>query len=270
MLVDCHAHIYPPEFTDIPTILANAKSFSISAIINVPESLPTAHTVLSLSHLHPLLHPSLGLHPVQPATASTPAHSITLADLPPILSLIQSHSSELTSIGECGLDFSPHVLALTPHIPPSDLKLIQQRVFAAHITASVDLNIPLNVHSRQAGHYAVDMVVASGARALFHAFDGKAGYAMRAVRAGNLVSVAPSVVRSEGLSKLVKAVPIESLVLESDSPALAAVQGEMNQPSEIRVACEAVAQIKGMRFEDVERITTENALRFFPNLKLVE
>ncbi|KAI9100612.1 hypothetical protein DFS34DRAFT_592498 [Phlyctochytrium arcticum] len=272
-LVDCHAHIYPPQFpaASLPQLLLYARKVGVAAIITVPEGIAQVPTVLDLADRFPLIQPCIGLHPVQsqpdPADASkTVSRSVTLQDLEPIVTAIRANAEQLVAVGECGLDFSRHVL--DPAYNPPDAKSVQQQVFAAQIALAMEMGLPLNVHARQAGHYAIDMMVEAGATGVMHAFDGKVGGALKGVEAGLIFSVAPNVIRNEHLRKLVKAIPITSLVLETDSPALGPEPDVPNVPANLLISCQQVAQIKGLSVEEVARITTQNALRVFPRLKL--
>ena len=103
-----------------------------------------------------------------------------------------------------------------------------------------------------------------------HAFDGKARYAVEAAqRHGYYFSVPPSVVRSTStqLHSVVKLLPPERLLLESDALALAPQPRERNEPANILVACQFIAQLRGVSFKEMARLTTDNARRLFTNLK---
>ncbi|KAJ3015186.1 putative deoxyribonuclease tatdn3 [Thoreauomyces humboldtii] len=254
ILIDCHAHIYPsPSIpsTIIPTLLSTAHASGVRAILNVSESPTDALAILHLASLHPILNPCIGLHPVCPMTHA----SVTLDDLQPTLDLIRANRDRIVAIGECGLDFSPHVLATTTtDVSIEDQKEVQRTVFRAQISMARELGLPLNVHSRNAGRHAVDEVVRHGGgqvRALFHCFDGRTVHALRAVEDGHSLSVPAHVERNDHMRRLVRAVPIEALVLETDSPALSPNKDDVNEPANVVVACRAVADIKGLTVQDM-------------------
>ncbi|KAJ3161789.1 putative deoxyribonuclease tatdn3 [Geranomyces michiganensis] len=257
--IDCHAHLCPPAFPSAAAVIAEAQSAGVCAILNVSESLADCPHVLA--NAHPLLRPCIGLHPVQPNTGK----SVTLADLPDILALINASAARVTAVGEVGLDFSPHVLSASPtsHV---EQKAVQREVFIAQARLAASLGLPVNVHSRQAGHYAIAAMVEAGAGGLLHAFDGKVSHALKGVQNGYLFSVAPNVVRSEHLRKLVKAIPLDHLVLETDSPALGPIAGVPNVPANVRIACEELAKLKQISMEEAADITTANAIKCFPRL----
>lgn len=85
--------------------------------------------------------------------------------------------------------------------------------------------------------------------------------------AGYHFSVPPSVVRSPHMQKLVAGLPLECLVFETDSPALAAEKGGINEPANVAISCREVARLKGISFEEAAAITTQNACNLFPRLR---
>ena len=94
-------------------------------------------------------------------------------------------------------------------------------IFSGFIDLALELDLPLNVHSRSAGRHTVRLLLERGARkVLLHAFDGKASSALAAVEAGYFFSIPPSVVRSRQKQKLLKQLPVSCLLVETDSPVL--------------------------------------------------
>ncbi|MFW6181765.1 MAG: TatD family hydrolase, partial [Spirochaetota bacterium] len=123
---------------------------------------------------------------------------------------------------------------------------------------------PLNVHSRSAGRHAVALLLEERARRVqMHAFDGKVSAALQGVEAGFLFSVPPSVVRSRQKQKLARALPLDALLLESDSPVLGPVPGERNEPANLLIAADAVAGLRGLPRERVLEAAAENATRLY-------
>jgi len=96
-----------------------------------------------------------------------------------------------------------------------------------------------------------------------HAFDGKPSYAKRGVKEGMLFSIPTSVWRSRQKQKLASAIPLENLVLETDSPVLSPQKGTVNEPANIIYAARKVAEIKGIEVDEVAEITTANARTFY-------
>lgn len=274
-MFDAHCHLYVPQFSqdEIRQLSADAASVGVRAIVTVPESIDDMHEVLRLAAENHMIAPCAGLHPVQPAHTDGAPYSgqrcVSMSDLPAALDFIRQHADDLVAVGEVmlevGLDFSPHVLN-----GDEGLKEVQRAVFGAQIDLANNLGLPLNVHSRSAGHHAIDLLLERQVQqaVLLHAFDGRAVHALRAIERCPHVyfSVPPSIVRSPQKQKLVAALPLDRLLLETDAPALGPTRGERNRPSNITAARDAVSGIKGVAPGEVERATTANALRAFPRL----
>ncbi len=128
----------------------------------------------------------------------------------------------------------------------------EREVFERLIDLSLELGLPLNVHSRSAGREVIGLLLARGARRVqMHAFDGRATTALPAVEAGFYFSVPPSVVHSQQKRKLVRALPLDRLLLETDSPVLGPVPGARNEPANVLAAAGEIASIKGLATEEV-------------------
>ena len=256
--MDCHCHWYPPEFS-----LEEIYSLPdhVQGIIVVPETLKTSELVLTMRH--PRVWPCAGLHPLHPDDQGG-IRSVTINDWTPMESFIRSHHTHLVALGECGLDYSRHHFDSLETLESA--KASQMHVFKSHIQLSKELDLPLNVHSRNAGHYAVDALIESQAKGLLHAFDGNIKHALKAASHGLYFSIPPSIVRNPGFQKLAREIPLDFLVLESDAPALPPVKGERNHPRNISISCQSIASAKNLNLATVYQITTENAQKLFPKL----
>jgi TatD DNase family protein len=247
-LFDAHAHMYASVFAaDLGKVLERAAANGVQAVLTVSETLAEAERILALSERYPLLKPCAGLYP-------TILDREAAADM---LAFIRQHQDCLAAIGEVGLDYWK--------VQEAADREIQRDILAQHIAVSNELGLPLNVHSRSAGRHAIAWLCDHGARrVLLHAFDGKASAAQAGVEAGYFFSIPPSIVRSPQKQKLVRHLPLDRLLLESDSPVLGPVKGERNEPCNVRLACEQIATIKGLAVEAVAHATTDNARRLFP------
>jgi len=187
--------------------------------------------------------------------------SVTKEEVQPILQFIQIHHKELVAIGECGLDFSPFAVS-TPQ-----QKEDQRFVLAEQIKLAKEYELPLNVHSRSAGRPTIDCLKENGAKnVLLHAFDGSAKVVRVGIECGYHFSIPTSVVRQPQTQQLVELVPLDKMLLESDSPALHPIKGPnlRNEPKNLEISLKEVARIKKISIEAVATITTANAKRLFP------
>jgi TatD DNase family protein len=172
---------------------------------------------------------------------------------------VRAHRRDIAAIGEVGLDYW--------WVKDAGRRRAQRALLEEMAALSRELDLPLNVHSRSAGHYTLDLLLAAGAeKVLMHAFDGKASHAVRAAESGYLFSVPPSVVRSDQKQKLVRRLPLDSLALESDSPVLGPERDRRNEPANLTLTRDHIAHLHGVAAERVEEVTTANARRLFPRL----
>lgn len=173
---------------------------------------------------------------------------------------MEQYADRICAIGEVGLDFQPRITAESIH------KDTQRNVLKTQVELANKYDLPLNVHSRSAGKPTIAALKEFGAKSvLLHAFDGRPSTAMEGVKEGYFFSIPPSIVRSDQL-KLVKQLPMENIVLETDCPGLGPVKGERNEPANVQISCDYIARVKNMTPQDVKRITTQNALKLFPKL----
>lgn len=261
-MIDCHAHLASTEFdADRDAVRLRAAAAGVTAVLVVGEDRADNARVLRVIAEAPAagarMLPCLGLHPDRFAD-DRPLPGRPEVDA--VIAQIRANAEQLAAIGEVGLDFW--------WVKDPVRRRAQQDLLEEMAALSLELDLPLNVHSRSAGHYTVDLLLAAGARrVLMHAFDGKAVHAVRAAEAGYRFSVPPSVVRSEQKQKLVRRLPLESLLLESDSPVLGPDRDARNEPANLRFAQNFIAAAHGVAAERVEEVTDANARGLFPTLQ---
>jgi TatD DNase family protein len=247
-LVDVHAHLCAPEFAeDLPAVLEAAAAAGVARVLAVGESLEDARRNLDLAGRFPMVRACAGLYPTILDEAAADA----------MVAFIRDRRDRLVGIGEVGLD---HWV-----VKDEAERDAQRRIFARFVALADELDLPLNVHSRSAGRAAIQLLRERGARrVLLHAFDGKASSAQEGVAAGYYFSIPPSVVRSPQKQKLVRALPLDRLLVETDSPVLGPDPTRRNEPQNAAVACRAIAELKGVPADEVARTTTANARTLFP------
>ncbi|KAI7848785.1 hypothetical protein BDC45DRAFT_298796 [Circinella umbellata] len=285
-MIDVHAHInlenFPLSNSTIindgtktkkyfSDLLATAKSANVNRIVSVSENIHDVHHVLELAEQsHGLIKPGVGLHPVQRLDANDPRErSVTLKDLDQFEPILKEYITKKTlcCVGEIGLDFSRHIITTNTNnegISEEDLKNVQRQVFRRQVELAIEADLPVNVHSRSAGHHALEILYGCKAkRVIMHAFDGRPAHAKKAVEIGYYFSVPPSIIRSPHFQKLVTVIPLSNLLLESDSPALGPEKGIDNEPANITLSAQEIARIKNISIEEVIKQTTLNAQSLF-------
>lgn len=246
-MIDVHAHLTSPEFADdLADVLARAGSAGVKAVFTAGENHADNLKVLQACAAYPMLKPCLGHYPSNP----------DMMEALKTVELIRASRERLIAISEVGLDFRI--------AEDSSAREAQREIFSLFIDLAVELSLPLVVHSRSAGHHAIELLASRGAsRVCMHAFDGKAGYALTGVGQGFYFSIPPSVARSPQKRKLVSAIPLERILLETDSPVLGRDADVRNEPAFLVQAAEVIAEIKGVGLSEVLRVTCENTVRLF-------
>lgn len=248
--VDTHTHLGDAIFdADREQVLDRARAAGVGAIVVVGESLEDARRNLELADLYPdLLRPAAGLFPTR----------LDRGEGEQIEELLRGEASRWIAVGEVGLDYWK--------VQEEGERELQRELFSRFIALALELDLPLNVHSRSAGRQTIELLLSKGARRVqMHAFDGRAAKALPAVEAGYYFSVPPSIERSAQKQKLVKRLPLSCLLLETDSPVLGPSPDERNEPANLRRSALAVAELHGVSEREVLEVTTNNAVQLYGN-----
>ena len=254
-MIDCHTHLTDTAFsTDREAVLDRAWVAGVRRIAIVGQDLAENQGVLAAAGADPERYlPFLGLHPDRFADHR---ERVSAAEQAAILEQIRQNAPRLTGIGEVGLDYW---VCKEPEGQEA-----QRAAFTELVRLGMALDLPLNVHSRSAGRHTLDLLLELGARrVLMHAFDGKASYALKGVEAGFVFSIPPSIVRSPQKQKLVRALPLASLALETDSPVLGPEPGVRNEPANVSLSLQAIADIKGVSRQDAAAVIWDTSCRLF-------
>lgn len=247
-LTDTHAHLCSPDFdADRAEVLARARAAGVTSVVAVGETLEDAHRNLELADAFPDL--------VRPAAGLFPTH-LDLEQTEALIGWIREHRDRLVAIGEVGLDHW--------QVKDEEDRDLQREILGRFVELSLELDLPLNVHSRAAGRATVEFLLERGARRVqMHAFDGKPGKAQPGAEAGFFFSVPPSVVRSRQKQKLVRFLPLDRLLVETDSPVLGPDRESRNEPANAAVSLRAIAEIKGLSEDQVAEAVVENTRRLY-------
>lgn len=250
LLIDSHSHFDAAEFdADREAVHARALAAGIGMQIVPAVDAAGWPKLKQVCAAHAGLHPAYGLHPMY-VEAHRPEHLRALRDW--------IERERPVALGECGLDY--FVEGLDAHA--------QQLYFDGQLRLARDFDLPVIVHARR----AVDAVIASirrigGLRGVVHSFSGSAEQAAQLHRLGFLLGIGGPVTfeRANRLRGIVASMPLEQLLLETDSPDQpgAARRGERNEPAHLVEVLDVVAQLRGMPRETLAAETTENAERMF-------
>ncbi len=250
MLIDIHAHLEMEDFNkDRNDVIRRAKDSGIGYILNAGSDLEGCRKAVELSASDPIIYASVGIHPheVKDIENNTYDEIRRLA-----------REIKVVAYGEIGLDYH---YDLSP-------REIQRRCFREQIEIAKELKLPIIVHSREARDDTLNILDEADAKkvgGIMHCFSGDIDMAKMAISMGFYISIAGPVTfkKADGLRDMVKKIPIENLLTETDSPYLAPepFRGKRNEPSYLRYTAETIAVLAGLTFEDVGRVTSYNAMK---------
>lgn len=250
-IVDSHCHInFEPLAEDLEGLLLRAQANDVSHMLCVSVNLEDFPQVLDLACKHPFIFASVGVHPCYTDCEEPSADRlIALADDPRIV-----------AIGETGLDYFRN---------EGDLSWQRER-FARHIEAARRCHKPLIIHTRDAASDTMAMLKEQGAEepgGVMHCFAEDWRTAEKALDIGFYISFSGIVTfrNAEQLREVARRVPLDRILVETDSPYLAPVpvRGKTNEPSYVRHTAAFIAELRGMSLEQVAAITTANFFTLF-------
>jgi TatD DNase family protein len=261
-LIDTHCHLEMEAFDpDRDEVIRRARNAGIEAMITIGSDLKGNIGGLEISRRYDFIYSAVGFHPhdakdfteeifSQIKTWATPPH-------PPPGKGGQG-GSKVVAIGEIGLDY---------HYDHSRRE-IQREVFMKQLLLAKETDLPAIIHSREAKKDTVDIIHESGVNnGVFHCFSGDMEMAKEVMRLGFHISIAGPVTfkNASKLREIVKTIPDNYLLIETDSPYLAPepFRGKRNEPSYVVHTAKAVAELRGVSLDDLSRITTLNAKRLF-------
>lgn len=258
MLVDHHCHLDRREFqNDLDGVVVRAKAAGVEVLVNISTRIRRLSEVQAIVERFDNVYGSVGTHPHY-------AHEEL--DIPVAEIIRLSQHPKIVAIGEAGLDYY-HKYS-TP--------AAQAQGFRNHITAARETGLPLEIHTRDADHDTIAILEDEHNRngafpAVLHCFTGGRGLAMRAVDLGLYVSLSGviSFKKSEVLRDIAREIPLDRLLVETDAPFLAPepYRGKQNEPAYIVHTAEALAETRGIPFEDIAKATTENFFRLYSKAK---
>lgn len=249
-LFDSHAHLNGNRlFNEVAEITTRATENQVKYILNVGYDLETCKRAVEIGDKYPNQYAAVGIHPNNAKSYNDEIEEI-LEEL--------AANPKVVAIGEAGLDYHHD---LSP-------KGVQKEVFLRQIALARKLDKPIVIHDREAHQDVMDILKAEKlTQVVMHCFSGSAEMAIECVKLGWYVSLAGPVTfrNAKKPVEVAKVVPLDRLLIETDSPYLApqAVRGQRNEPSYVRYVAEKIAEVKGISLEEVAEHTTANAKKIF-------
>ena len=247
-MIDTHAHINVVEYeNDVEEVIINAYAKNVLGMLVVGIDIETSLKAIALSKKYNNLFPTAGVHP----------NEVDKFDLRKLESII--NSNKIYAIGECGIDL---------FWTKENLKK-QIQVFDKHIELAVMYDLPIIVHTRDAFYevYSRLLPYKGKIRGVFHCFSGSVEQAKKALDLGFYLGIGGMVTFGKFVEfkDIVKRVNIKRLLLETDCPYLAPTpfRGKRNEPAYLEYTIAEIAAIKNLSIEEVDEVTTKNAIELF-------
>lgn len=250
MLFDSHAHLDDHKFdADRDEIIAALKKSGISYVVNIGADLESSENSVNLADKYDFIYAAVGVHPYDAETVDD-ALTEKLKSM--------AENKKVVAIGESGLDY---------HYEDAD-KEIQKKAFIKHIKLANELDLPIIVHNRDAHKDMMDILAEhKPENAIIHCYSGSAEMAKELVKMGYYISFSGTVTfkNAKKVQQAAEVVPLDRLLIETDCPYLCPEpeRGSRNDPSKIRFTAQKLAEIKGVTFEEIAKVTTENAKRVY-------
>jgi len=250
--IDTHAHLdILPLAEDQPGAISRAEKAGVRQIITIGIDLASSKKSLGLAQQFPQVYAAVGIHPHDAKGASDEVYK-ELLELAGI--------SNVVAWGEIGLDF-------VKEYSPRD---IQRDAFRQQIQMAGQVDLPIIIHNRDAHIETVEILreeAAGALRGVMHCFSGDTKVAKQVLDLGFFISVTGIITfpKAEVVKDVVRYVPLERLLIETDSPFLSPVpyRGKPNEPARVVHVAEEIARIKEMPLEEVARCTSANARDLF-------
>ena len=248
MFTDTHCHLSKDDYENVDEIIERAKENNVDRLIICGCDKKGIVEALEIANNYPNVYLELGFHPSETSTT-------TDEDINWLKELIKSNN-KVVAIGEIGLDYYWE----------KDNKEEQKKLFIKQIELSKELNLPVVIHSRDSFQDTYDILKEANVKGDIHCFSGSLENAKRYTSLGFFLGIGGVLTfKNTNLRDTLKEIPMEYILLETDSPYLAPVpfRGEQNEPKNVKIVAETLSNIKEITLEEVSKITENNIKRLF-------
>ena len=251
-MIDSHCHLdHEPLFENIDNIIKRSKEIGIQKLLTISTTFESFDKIKDIVNKDPMIYGTFGIHPHETETDIVSKETLVKT---------VKKSKKIIGIGESGLDF----------FYSHSNKERQIESFKAHIEASIELKMPIIIHSRNAEDKTFDILNSyknKGLKILMHCFTGSYSFSKKLLSLDAFFSASGIITfkNSIDLQNTFKKIPTNKLLVETDSPFLAPVpmRGKKNEPSYIKYTLEKLSTIKMISSEELGAITTNNFNKLF-------
>lgn len=253
-MIDSHCHLdHEPLFENINQVINSCKKIGLTKLLTICTTIDSFDKIKKLVVIDPIIFGTFGIHPHETKNDKV--------DKKTIINSIQKNK-KIIGIGETGLDFFYN------HSDKNE----QIESFKIHIEAAIELNIPIIIHSRNAEHETFEILNNYNndkLKILMHCYTGSLEFSKKLLDLDAFFSASGIITfkNSTNLQDTFKTIPLNKLMVETDSPYLAPVplRGKTNEPSFVKYTLDKLSLLKNVHYEEMMKITTNNFNRLFFN-----
>ncbi len=254
MIADSHCHLdYPNLYNELDDVVNRAIKNDVKLLLTICTTVESFKRIKLIVDKYKNIYGTFGIHPHETKNFKNMTDTLIIG--------YKNESKKIIGIGETGLDY---------YYNHSD-KNIQKKIFAQHIEAAKELDIPLIVHSRDAEIDTFDILKSymknSKLKTIIHCFTGSKDFAKKIINIGCYISVSGIITfkGSNELSETISSIPIDKLLVETDSPYLTPIpnRGKSNEPSFITHTIEKLSIIRNIEKKVIIENTTNNFRKLF-------
>ncbi|MBI4010580.1 MAG: TatD family hydrolase [Candidatus Aenigmarchaeota archaeon] len=248
-MIDIHCHLAFPGLDEIKDKVILESKKSMRAIITCGLSGNYKQTLELAKKYSEFIYASLGIHPEDIINMND-------ENVEKDLEFIRNNADDIVAVGEIGLDYS--------WVTDSKKNERCKEIFVKCLDIAKETNLPVILHSRKAEEDVFKIVNESGVKkAVFHHYSGNMTLANQIIENGYYISIPTIIGTSKNLKKIGKNFPLEKLMTETDSPFNSPTKEKTNYPYNVKLTLMEIAELRGIPFETVDAITTDNAIKFF-------
>ena len=251
-MIDTHCHLdQQPLIDNLTTVIKRSKDVGIKKLLTISTTVVSFEKILEIIKLDPIIYGTFGIHPHEADKELLSKNEIVNNF---------KNNKKVIGVGETGLDFYYN----------NSNKINQIKSFENHIEASIDLKIPIIVHSRNAEDETYEVLSKykkDNLKILMHCFTGSSNFAKKLLNFNTYFSASGIITfkNSLDLQNTFRSIPMEKLLIETDSPFLAPVpnRGKKNEPSFIIFTLKKLAELRNLDQNELAKITTDNFNKLF-------
>jgi len=246
-MIDVHCHLEQKDYEKDRKEIIKKCQRELKALVTCCTCLADFESTVGLVEKYKnFIFATFAIHPIY-------IEEVSEKEIEIFFKKIEENEEKIVGIGETGLDFK---------IEKEKLREEQKKLFLKFIHLSKELKKPLVIHARRAFGETIEILEKSKSQRVLMHFFTERKLLPKIIKNGWSISVNTTLLTSKDIKKIVRDLPIEKIMTETDSPWLGP-QGKRNDPTSVKFVIEKIAEIKKMKFEKVAEITTQNAISFF-------